>query len=125
MACELGEALLDVVGDFDGVGARLLADLQQHRGLAVDAGLRARLGHAVLDPRHVAKANRVAVDFAQHDVAETVDGLDAPARAQRHRLPALIHAAAGHVGVLRLQRARHVVDRQALRPQQRRDRATG
>ena len=29
--CSVGEALLDVVDDFHGVGAGLLADLQQHR----------------------------------------------------------------------------------------------
>ena len=70
---QLGEPLLDVVDDLDGVGARLLADLQQHRGVAVDAGQRARLGHAVFDARDVAEPHRMAVDLAQHDVAEPVD----------------------------------------------------
>ena len=116
---QIGEPLLDVVGDLDGVGAGLLADLQQHGGLAVDARLRARFGHAVLDASDIAQPNRVARHFAQHHVAEGVDRLEAAARAQRDRLRALIHAAAGNIGVLRLQRAGHVVDRQFLRAQQR------
>ena len=119
MPSQLGEPLLDVVGDLDGVGAGLLADLQQHGGLAVDARRGTRFGHAVLDPRHVAQPNRVAVHLAQHHVAEGINRRDASARAQRHRLGALIHAAAGNVGVLRLQRAGHVVDRQFLGAQQR------
>ena len=80
--------------------------------LTLASGL--RLGHAVFDAGDVAHLHRVAADLAQHDVAELVGRFDAAARAQRHRLRALIDAAAGHVGVLRLQRARHVVDGQVL-----------
>ena len=116
---QIGQALLDVVGDFHRVGARLLADLEQHRGHAVHAGLGGRLGHAVFHPRHVAQAHGMPGHFAQHHVAEGVHRLEAAARAQRHRLRALIEASAGHVGVLRRQRPRHVVDRQPLRAQQR------
>ena len=43
--------------------------------------------------------------------------LDAPSRAHRDRLRALLDAAAGHVAVLRLQGARDVGDGQALRAQ--------
>ena len=57
----------------------------------------------------------MAADFADDDVAELRGRLDAAAGAQRDRLCALIDAAARHVGVLRLQRARHVVDGQVLR----------
>ena len=47
-----------------------------------------------------------------------VDRVDAAARAQRDRLRALIDAAARDVRVLRLERARHLVDRQVLGAQQ-------
>ena len=118
IACEIREPLLDVVDDLDGVGARLLADLQQHRRLAVDAG------HACAPrpcrPRRAPTsrhAHRVAVHLAQHDVAELARVLDAAAGAHRDRLRALVDAAAGDVGVLRLQRARDVVDRQVVAAQ--------
>ena len=51
---------------------------------------------------------------AQHEIAELLGRLDAAARAHRDRLRALIDAAAGDVGVLRLQRPRHVVDGQVV-----------
>ena len=62
----------------------------------------------------------MAVNLAQHHIAEAVDARDAAARAQGDRFGALVHAAAGNVGVLRLQRSGDVVDRQPLRAQQRR-----
>ena len=45
------------------------------------------------------------------------DRLDAAARAQRHRGGALLDASAGDLGVLRLQRARHVGDGEVVGPQ--------
>ena len=115
-----GQPLLDVGGDLHGVGPRLLADLQQHRRLAVDAGLGGGLGHAVFDPGHVAQPHRVAAGLAQHHVAEAVDRRDPAAGAQGDRLRALVEAAAGDVGVLRLQGPGDVVDRQRLGAQRRR-----
>ena len=46
--------------------------------------------------------------------AELLGALHAPARAHRDRLRPLVDAAAGNVGVLRLQRPRHVVDGQVV-----------
>ncbi len=59
----------------------------------------------------------MAVALADDDVAEGVDRLDPPARPQRHRGGALLHAAAGNLGVLRLNGARHVGDGEVLRAQ--------
>ncbi len=52
----------------------------------------------------------MAVALADDDVAELGDGVDPAARPQRHRRGALFDAAAGNLGVLRLERARHVGD---------------
>ena len=71
LRAQLLDALLDAVDDLDGVGARLLADLQDHGGLAVDAGDGLGLGHAVLDPGHVADPHRVAAARGDRDVART------------------------------------------------------
>ena len=57
----------------------------------------------------------MAGHLADHDVAELVDGGDAATRAERDGLRALIDAAARDFDVLRLQRARDVVDGQVLR----------
>ena len=103
---QLLEALLDGVDHFDGVGARLPADVEQHRARAVDVGDGVDVGFAVLDARDVADPHRMAVLLADHDVVELGDALDAAARPQRERLRALIDAAAGNLDVLRLQRAR-------------------
>ena len=43
------ELFLDAVDDLDGVGARLPADVQQHRARAVDVRDRVGVGHAVFD----------------------------------------------------------------------------
>ena len=111
---DVRQPLFDVVDDLDGVGAGLLADLQQHGRIAVDAGERPRLGHAVVHAPDVVDLYRVAVHLAQHQVAELLGRLDAAAGAHRDRLRALVDAAAGDVGVLRLQRPRHVVDGQVV-----------
>ena len=78
--------------------------------LAIVSGV----GFAVLDARDIGDPDRVAVLLADDDVVEFGDALDAAARAQRERLRALIDAAAGDFDVLRLQRARDVVDRQVV-----------
>ncbi len=57
-------------------------------------------------------------DLANHDVAEFIDGGNAPAGAQRDRLRALIDAAARDLHVLRLQRASDVVHREVLGAEQ-------
>ena len=64
---------LTAVDDFDGVGARLPADLQQDRAVAVEVGDGLGLGLAVLDPRDVADADRMAVLLAHDDVVELRD----------------------------------------------------
>ena len=100
------EPLLDVADDLDGVGARLLADLQQHRRLAVDAGQRRRLGYAVLDARDVARpAPGGRRPARMHDLAELLGRVRrARACASSIDCGALLDAAAGDVDVLRLQR---------------------
>ena len=60
------------------------------------------------------------VALLDDDVAELGDRLDAPARAERHLRRAGLDAAAGNLGVLRLQRARDVGDRQVVGLQPRR-----
>ena len=57
---ELREPVLHGVHDRDRVHARLLANLQQYRGVAVDAGESPGIGHAVLDACDVPDENRVA-----------------------------------------------------------------
>ena len=79
---EGGEPGLQVVGDFHRVGAGLLANLQQNGGRAVQAGLRARLDHAVFDARDVAQPHRMAGDLADDDIAELSDRGDPAPRPQ-------------------------------------------
>ena len=112
--CSSSSRSLTAVDDLDGVGARLPADLQEHRAGAVDVGDGVGIGLAVFDARDVGDPDRVAVLLADDDVVELGDGLDAAARAQRDRLRPLIDAAAGDLDVLRLQRARDVGDRQVV-----------
>ena len=57
-----------------------------------------------------AMRDRVALGLADDDVVELGDRSDAAARAEGQRLSALVDAAAGHLDVLRLQRARDVGD---------------
>jgi hypothetical protein len=114
---QLAKTFEDRVDDFDGVRARLPADLQQHRAGAVHVRDRLGLGLAVLDLRDVRDADRVARLFPDDDVVEFGDGLHAAARAQRERLRALVHAAAWDLDVLRLHRARDVGDREVVRAQ--------
>jgi len=93
----------------------LPAHVQQHGACAVDVrdGFGIRL--AVFDAGDVGDAHGMAVFLANDDVGEFRDGLDATAGAQRHRLPSLIHASAGDLDVLLLERVRHVGDRQVVR----------
>src|SRR4029078_1374171 len=51
---------------------------------------------------------------AEDDVVEAADVEDAAPRSQRQRLRALVDAAAGHLDVLPLERARGVSDRQVI-----------
>src|SRR4029078_3632468 len=92
---EISQTLFHGLDDFDGVGARLPANLQQHLAAAVDVGDRVRVGFAVLDAGDVGHLDRVTVFFADHDVAEGAHVVHATARAQRHRLRPLIEPAAG------------------------------
>ena len=78
------------------------------------------VGHAVLDRRDVAQQDRMPVALADDDVAELGDRLHAAARAQRHLRRAGLDAAAGNLGVLRLQRARDVGHGQVVGLQPRR-----
>ena len=50
---------------------RLLANLQKHGGIAVDAGQRLGVGHAVLDTRHVAHLHGVTADLTDDDARRT------------------------------------------------------
>ena len=114
---DLGQAFPDGVDDLDGIGARLTADGQHDAGLAVEVRRGLRFGHPVFDRRDVAQQHLMAVALADDDVAESLDRLHAPARPQGHRRGALFDAPAGNLGVLGLNRARDVGDRQVLRPQ--------
>src|SRR5262249_38073527 len=111
---QLAEALTDGADDLDGVGPGLPPDLQQHRARAVDVRNRLGVGLAILDARDVADPNRVAGHFTDHDVGELASGLHTAAGAEGHRLRPLIHAAAGNLDVLRLQRAGDLGDRQVV-----------
>ncbi len=108
------QPLLHRVDHLDGVRARLAADREEHRRAAVDARLGLGDRHAVLDGGDVAKQDRMSVALADDDVAERSDRGDAPARPQRQRRSALLDASARDLGVLRLQRARHVGDREVV-----------
>ena len=80
-------------------------------------------GHAVVDARHVADLHRMAGHLAEDDVAELSGDSTRPRVRMRDRLRALLDAAARDVGVLRLQRARDVVDRQVVARSRSRSRA--
>ena len=93
------------------VGAGLLADFQHHRRHAVQAGQRARLFDAVLDPGDVAGCEPACRSrLATMMSAKSRRPLDAAQRPQAHLAGALIHAAPGDLDVLRGQRAPHLVD---------------
>ena len=57
----------------------------------------------------------MAFALVDHDIAKRRDRLDPPPRAQRHGGAALLHAAAGNLRVLRLNRPRHVRHGEVLR----------
>ena len=102
--------------DLDGVGARLLADLQQHRRPRRRRWRRVvRLGLAVLDAAR-RRATRIGWPSCSRTTISpnSATDCDAAERAQRQRLRALVDAAAGNLDVLRLQRARDVGDGQVV-----------
>ena len=108
---DFGQPLPDGVDDLDGVRARLPADRQQDAGLAVQAGRRVRLGHAVFDRRDVAQEHRMAFALMDDDVAEVRRPTATRPRVRSvMAVRALLDAAAGNLGVLRLERARDVGD---------------
>src|SRR5262245_8599811 len=113
-AFELRQTRLDSVHNLDRVGPGLLADLQEHRGIAVDARDGLRVRHAVLDPGDVANLYRVSAGLADNDAPELVRRFHASSRAQRQRLRALVDAPARYVAVLCLESPRYVVHREVL-----------
>ena len=67
------EAVLDVLDDLDGVGARLPPDVQHDRRRAVDAGQRAGVLHAVLDGGDVGHRDGMPLAHPDDDARELLD----------------------------------------------------
>ncbi len=97
------ELLLEPLDDLHGIRSRLLADVHDHRGLAVDRRDRFRLGHAVFDMGDVADLDHIAVRGRERDVGEISGRLHASVRAQCEIAQALLHLAPGDLHVLRLE----------------------
>ena len=114
LTLQLVEPLHHIFDDFHRIRARLPAYLEEHGAGAIHVGNRFGLRLAVFDARDVAHAHLMSVLLADHHVGELRHGLYAAARAQGHRLRALIHAPAGDFDVLLLQRSRDVGHRQVV-----------
>ena len=108
---ELGQ---DAVDDVDGIGARLLSDLQADGRLPVDLVGLADLLDAVLDVADVAKRDDRPVAVGQDDPVEIVDVLDPAERAERHFRRPGHEVAAGDLDVLTRDGGPHLIDGQPV-----------
>src|SRR5690606_1997242 len=93
----LGEARLDRVRDGDGVGPRLLADVEADGLVAVDAHARADVGVTVLDASDITKPRRGAIHRGgDDDLAKALDVGELAERADVDLLLAFGEATARH-----------------------------
>ena len=114
---ELAEASLHGVDERHRVAPALLAHHERDRVGAVQPGERARLLHAVRYLGDLRKVDGLAARARDDEAPERRHRLHPPQRAQHQLAPGLLHAAARHLHVLRLQRRPHVLHRQPVRPQ--------
>ena len=100
-AAQVCERRGHVVGEPPCVGAGLLGDDEDHRGLAVDRGIAplhlGRLGHA----GHLTQHDRALARPLHHDRLEVMNRLDATEGADEQLVTPLVQIAAGGVGVAR------------------------
>src|SRR2546423_1838749 len=79
-ACELRDALLDIVDDIERVDAEALQDdAACHLAFAIELGEAAAFVRPQLDPRHILYENRRAAVVLEHDFLQIGNALQIPA----------------------------------------------
>ena len=108
---DAGQRLFQSLDHFHRVRARLPANIERHRGNAVETRKRTLLFRAVFDPADIAQTHRRTVHVRDHQFVELARISETAEGAQRELFFVSGYVAAGNVGVLVLQRVFNLRDR--------------
>ena len=110
---ELGDGALDLAGQLHGVDRRLLLDRDDDGGPAHEAGFATLQAGAVADLGDLMQIDRPAAFGADDDIAKILELERAPDVADQELAAVLVGKAAAGVGAEALQRAFHLLERDA------------